>query len=273
MYNVERIVKEKDFSWLRKTIKDREIRFENKIKSNPICIDLIEGVKHIRLCSYGNLSLIMGDQKTRKTFFLIMLIAAAVKGTIHNLSGRNEGKGVVLVDTEQAEHDVYKTLSRIVRLCGMDKQPDNLKVISISALDANEQMDVIEQYLEDNKNVGFLGIDGLLDLVDDFNDIRESKECFLRMKTWLKKYDIHISVIMHIGLFNERTALGHIGKFIQRKAESVIEIKIPEYNDDISEIKARFMRGTQKFKPFILGIDEDGLPYIDTGLRNDGAPF
>ena len=75
MYNVERIVKEKDFSWLRKTIKDREIRFENKIKSNPICIDLIEGVKHIRLCSYGNLSLIMGDQKTRKTFFWRMVTA------------------------------------------------------------------------------------------------------------------------------------------------------------------------------------------------------
>jgi len=262
----------KEPGYYRKLIKDNIVRFKDKVVRAPICIDIIEGLKYVRLATYGGISVIMGAQKSKKTHLLLIMIAACLRGIIFNFCGRNESKKVVLFDTEQNLPDIEIGLWKIVELTGGDKHPENLEVISLNALDADDQLCCIEQYMKDSQDVGFVAVDGLLDLVNDFNDIRESKDCYIRIKKLIKDYKIHFCGIIHTGTANENQALGHIGRVFQRKAESVIEIK--EKNDVLSMVSARFIRGTRKFKPFFIGIDDRGMPYIDTDFEEtDKTPF
>ena len=254
-----------------KIIKERTIRLTDEILKPATCISVIKGLEKKRMCTYENMSVIMGEQKSRKSYFVDMMAASALRGTVENLYSENEQKLTALFDTEQGDYDFRRRISRITKLTGQDKQSDKLVCINICTYNANEQVSLIDWFLEHTPGVGLLIIDGILDLVDDFNDITQSKEVYIKTRQWRDKYKLHICGVMHTGTFNERNALGHIGRILQRKAESVIMLEIPKGNKWITQVSCRFMRG-QHFESFAFRIDDD-LPRIDNEFINEKKSF
>lgn len=254
-----------------KVISERTIKLTDQIVKPATCISIIEGQDKIRMCTYENMSVIMGEQKSRKSYFVDLMAASALKGVVENMYGENESRLTVIFDTEQADYDFKRRIVRISKMFGKNEQPDNLVCINICTFSATEQVGLINWYLENNPNVGLLIIDGILDLVDDFNDVTQSKEVYIKTRQWRDKYKLHICGVMHTGTTTERNALGHIGRILQRKAESVIILEIPKADKWMTQVSCRFMRG-QHFKPFAFRIEDD-TPKIDNEFINENVPF
>ena len=199
--------------------------------------------------SIGNAVVITGKPKSRKSVVAHSILASAISnqpilGIECNLPEADSD--VVLIDTEQAKHDLYRSLQRMKSLTGKNELPNNLKVYSFRKLDANGIKTGINQILE-NKSVRLIIIDGGLDLINNMNDIPESKQTIDFIKNILDNNSVCLVMIIHQSKSTNFT-IGHFGSFMDRFAQSVIEVT--KLENDNSEIKPQVMRSAGNFKPY-----------------------
>ena len=89
-------------------------------------------VDDITIATLGNFSASVGKPKSKKTFNITAIVAAALSGknVLRYNAHLPEGKHKVLyVDTEQSKCHCHKVLERILRLAGLptDRETDNLE--------------------------------------------------------------------------------------------------------------------------------------------------
>lgn len=199
--------------------------------------------------SIGNSVVIAGKPKSRKSVVAHAMVASAISGKpilgieCNLPSIEND---VVLIDTEQAKHDLYKSLQRMKTLAEIEHLPQNLKVYSFRKLDANGIKKGIEKILE-NKTVSLVVIDGGLDLINNMNDVPESKATIDFIKALLDSNKICLVMIIHLSKSTNFT-IGHFGSFMDRFSQSVLEVT--KLENGSSEIKAQVMRSDENFKPY-----------------------
>ena len=199
--------------------------------------------------SIGNSVVIAGKPKSRKSVVAHAMVASAISGKPIlgiecNLPSIESD--VVLIDTEQAKHDLYKSLQRMKTLAEIEHLPQNLKVYSFRKLDANGIKKGIEKILE-NKTVSLVVIDGGLDLINNMNDVPESKATIDFIKALLDSNKICLVMIIHLSKSTNFT-IGHFGSFMDRFSQSVLEVT--KLENGSSEIKAQVMRSDENFKPY-----------------------
>jgi hypothetical protein len=199
--------------------------------------------------SIGNSVVIAGKPKSRKSVVAHAIVASAISnkpilGIECNLPNLQDD--VILIDTEQAKHDLYKSLQRMKTLAEIEHLPQNLKVYSFRKLDANGIKKGIEKILE-NKSVRLIVIDGGLDLINNMNDVPESKATIDFIKTLLDSNKICLVMIIHLSKSTNFT-IGHFGSFMDRFSQSVIEVT--KLENGSSEIKSQVMRSDADFKPY-----------------------
>lgn len=199
--------------------------------------------------SIGNSVVIAGKPKSRKSVVAHAMVASAISGKpILGIECNlpNIESDVVLIDTEQAKHDLYKSLQRMKTLAEIEHLPQNLKVYSFRKLDANGIKKGIEKILE-NKTVSLVVIDGGLDLINNMNDVPESKATIDFIKALLDSNKICLVMIIHLSKSTNFT-IGHFGSFMDRFSQSVLEVT--KLENGSSEIKAQVMRSDENFKPY-----------------------
>ena len=123
----------------------------------------------------------------------------------------------------------------------------------------------------------FVIIDGIVDLLYDFNNLIESKTLTTKLMEWSHIYDCHINNILHTNkdLANAR---GHLGAEQNNKSELVF--KVQKDDDNISKVICEYSRN-EGFKEWSFRI-EDGLPkrvefptgyYLKSVEQHDDIPF
>lgn len=216
----------------------------------------------------GDFSVLMGKQKSKKTFFTSMILSAMATEFPYQqklLSKRPFGKNrTAYFDTEQGDWYAQKTAKRI------SYNNSNFDYLTLRDCDAYERREVIEKYLCEN-NIFFAAIDGVVDLLYDFNNLEESAKLVQWLMTITKKYDVHILNIIHQNK-SDGYARGHLGSMLSQKAETVIEIEKLEKYTETSVIKPKDTRG-REFEAFGITINEKGIPNLDVlpeGLSFNG---
>jgi hypothetical protein len=211
--------------------------------------EIIISIQGKNVGSVGNCVVIAGKPKSRKSVVAHAMVASALSnkpilGIECNLPQQNSD--IVLIDTEQAKHDLYNSLQRMKTLGELDNLPNNLKVYSFRKLDANGIKKAIQQILL-NKSVRMIVIDGGLDLINNMNDVIESKQTIDFVKNLLDAHNICLVMIIHISKSTNFT-VGHFGSFMDRFSQSVIEVT--KLENGSSEIKAQVMRSAENFTPY-----------------------
>jgi hypothetical protein len=85
-----------------------------------------------------------------------------------------------------------------------------------------------------------------------------SKEASDYIMRWTYDYNIHITTVIHkSGLTGK--PLGHLGTYVLKKAETVIELDLNE--DGSVKVTNSYSRG-YKFDDFEFAIDKNALPYL-----------
>lgn len=224
-------------------------------------------VFRIRLKRVGNLGdavTFSGLPKAGKTKYISAAIAAAITGmsvfdlTIKLPPGKDK---VVHFDTEQSKPDHYDMMELIKRLSGYADSTMtaffnavNFKSFQCRKMKAEHMLSIIEYFLSlpENKNVGIVFLDGLLDVVNNMNDTNYSSH----LKQWIKRiteqYEVLLISVIHRTKGADKSA-GHVGSEIERVSQSVLMIeKIPKgdgYVMDRYRLKPEYMRSDDFFEP------------------------
>jgi hypothetical protein len=216
----------------------------------------------------GNFSASIGKAKSKKTFNVSAIVAAALKnGTVLQYAAElpvNKRK-ILYVDTEQSSYHCLKVMKRIVRMAGLplDEHPAHLQFLSLRKYTPTVRIDIVEAAIYNTENIGLVIIDGIRDMVYDINSPSEATKIISKLMQWTDERQIHIHTVLHQNKADEN-ARGHIGTELNNKAETVLEVAKDKANVHISTVQAVHIRAID-FQPFAFRINEDALPELVEG--------
>lgn len=134
--------------------------------------------------------------------------------------------GIIYVDFERTNIDVWNSFYRIARRAGLSKGQilKNVLVAGMRSIPRLAERLKALEYLLNNNPCGLLILDGAGDMVTDTNDLPQAIECRIFLREITVKYNLSILTTLHPnpGTLKPR---GHIGSEILREAESVLVIK------------------------------------------------
>ena len=209
----------------------------------------------LTVCSEGNVSAVVGEAKSKKTFLCSAIAAGVLSGSGYMAFGPQPGR-VLWIDTEQAEAHVQRVMERVHRMAGFDPRQnhDRFWTLALRELDPRERAGVAFAAIE-RLRPRLAVIDGIGDLQYDTNDLRESERLVMDLMRISSQLACHILCVLHTNP-NSDKARGHTGSALQRKSESVLFV---HRAGEVSVVEPQFCRN-EPFERFAFTIDEEGLP-------------
>lgn len=161
-----------------------------------------------------------------------------------------ERNKIAFFDTESSDFDFYQIMERIKSQIYLNNIPQQLDAYLLREDHPKDIIAMIESYLQNNADCSILIIDGILDMIADYNNVEESFRLIQWFKRITKQYNVMAMVVLHEGK-KDNNSIGHIGSFIDRKAQSVISVR---KNADVKgiEITPKFLRMSKDFDPILL---------------------
>lgn len=221
------------------------------------------------IATFGNFSASTGKAKSKKTFNISAMVAAAVTNTtvLNYRACLPEGKRKILYfDTEQSKYHCHNVLERIYKLSGLSVKKDDPRLLFWGLREYTPKLRIalIDYALRKHQEVGLVIIDGLRDLMYYINNGKEATDVMTVLMAWTSVYDLHIHTVLHLNK-NDNNPRGHIGTELENKAETVLIISKNLQNNSISEVRPMHMRD-KEFSTFAFHIDDNKLPVLDNGI-------
>ena len=213
----------------------------------------------IGIGSYGNFSFVQAPPKSKKTFFLSLMASAYICGEskyTKKMKGHRGSRKLIHYDTEQGKFHAHKVFRRVTDVCGCT---DEYLTYALRQYSPLERLDFIDWHLNNTSNIGLVIIDGIADLMLDSNDLKESSNVVQYLMRWTQELNIHIVTAIHSN-WNSEKPTGHLGSFLEKKAETQISLELSDQKN-IAIVKCLRSRGFP-FEKFAFEIDSFGLPNI-----------
>jgi archaellum biogenesis ATPase FlaH len=166
-------------------------------------------------------------------------------------------------DTESAEYDFYRNLERIKQFTNKEKFSEYFSAFNTRQDGAEMNRMLIETYIK-NYPVSVVVVDGLLDLIKNYNDEIESRQLIDWLKSITAQYKVLIIGVIHTGKKDNHT-LGHFGSMADRYAQSVLEV-IKDRETDTYQLHPKYLRSSADFDP--IAIKWNGGGYVETTINN-----
>ena len=229
----------------------------------------------------GGIHAITGQAGNGKTMTLAQFMAAILCGEYGSLSYELTDyiphPRVLYIDTEMEEANMIAVKNRVMSLCGRPINEKNPDFTVIMLREVPETQDANGNKVPSSVNRWRMTlkaiweykptavfIDGLLDVVADFNDNKECQEIIYKCMQVASHYNISVWCIVHQNPGGEKL-VGHLGSFLERKVTDVFQTK-KDKNDKtgdvtftVSQKKARG-RDVQDWQFRVLPIDSWGRP-------------
>lgn len=217
--------------------------------------------------SLGNISATIGPAKSKKTFFSTMISAAFNSGNEFAFKSFLGDSRFLYVDTEQSRFHVQKIAMRICAITNMGM--DRFDIIALREHAEPELRTAILEYAIKTGKYAFVIVDGLVDLIYDFNDLKESTVIVNKLMSWSEKYNCHINTILHTNK-DKKNARGHLGTALMNKAETIIRVTPQDKFISVAKCDASRNRNFQNIE---FTVNDNGLPvrctYPDGYFNNE----
>jgi len=219
-------------------------------------------VATVRLLTRGNISAIVGKQKSKKTMLTTYFSAAVSRGgwIADKFEGCSTRNKVLYFDTEQEVSDIKKKTRRNVKEIGGNM--DNIEIFHLREHKFDMKRKIITEVIRSKEDIGLVVIDGIADLLQSVNAETESISLVEELAILSAKNSIHICLVIHSSRHSLGYARGHLGSELGRKCEVVINIEKDENSPRISKITATDSREIE-FEPFEIEVGDVGIPFIN----------
>jgi uridine kinase len=184
-------------------------------------------IQNENIGSLQNFITITGPPKAGKSRFLSAIISSGLTQKelfTMNLRLTRDNYKILHIDTEQSEYDYYKMLQQVKNMARITRFPEHFESWNMREYDAITIIQCLEWLVEKTNHLGVIIIDGILDLLNSYNDETESKLLINCLKRWTKMGNCLIICILHTGK-TTGTTVGHFGAMADRASQSVIEVK------------------------------------------------
>lgn len=245
------------------------LRIEARLLVTDKCIQnsSILQIGESNIATIGNFSASTGKAKSKKTFNVTAIVAAAmVNGSVlkYHAELPTDKKRILYIDTEQSAYHCQKILIRILKLAGLPqgKHPENLEFLVLRKYSPKVRAQIIEKAIYDTEELGLVIIDGVRDLAYDINSPSEATDLISKLMQWTDERKIHIHTVLHMNKSDENTR-GHLGTELNNKAETILQVVKDKINKDISYVSAMCVR-EKDFDPFAFRISEEEIPVLTT---------
>ena len=170
----------------------------------------------------GGLTGLNGRPGNGKTMTFSMMIAAALRGEYCGLRCLIDNATCLYVDTEMEVVNHQRTVRRIYDMVGWPQMVKQERFNSIMLREVNDASarwrKVLKAIWQYKPNMVFL--DGMIDIVNDFNDNKECQERIYQCMAVASHYNISVWCLLHLNPGSEK-AVGHLGSFLERKATDI----------------------------------------------------
>jgi hypothetical protein len=203
--------------------------------------------------SLENFLTLSGLPKAGKSSFVAAIVASAfVPYDIFTMKIHlpKDRRKICYFDTESSDYDFYRQINKIKGFAELTSLPEWFNAYQVREDGSGIIRKMIETYLSENPECSVIIIDGLLDLLVNYNDERESSLLTKWLKKITKVYNVLLITVLHQSKSNLSTT-GHIGSASDRFAQSTLDIvKDKERNTYV--LTSRFMRSDMDFDPITL---------------------
>ena len=212
----------------------------------------------------GEIHIISGKPGNGKTGLMAQFVSAILGGQFGNTIARQVGHKVegsddftviptriLYVDTEQGEDDTIGFKNRVLSMSGIDKETakKHLKVLRLrdTELAKDRWRKILRAIWEVQPTDIFL--DGMLDIVEDYNDQKECQPIIRKCMKLATHYDASLWAVLHENPMVDKM-VGTLGSITQRKVSevfAVIKVKQSELkeNEQRPELPAIYFRVKQ----------------------------
>lgn len=247
----------------------RQIIEPYRLRASDHLPELTPVIQHkgVIIGSEGNISAVVGEAKSKKTFFCTAIVGSLTDtydkqrfGIKHRLCK------VLWVDTEQSREHIQKVLFRINLLSSLDIDKDNPLVYTQTLREEKPSdrlalMEYAMQYFRPKLVV----VDGISDLLTNTNCLEESEALVARLLTLSTQYKCHIMNVLHTNP-NSDKARGHLGSTLMRKAETVIFV---HRTGDRSVVEPQYCRN-EPFERFAFQVVSPAEELVGRYPRAEG---
>ena len=206
------------------------------------------------IVSRGNIATITGKPKAFKTFLTSSIAAGVLEDEFLGISG--DCKKLLFVDTEQSKSHVNNVQKRIYNICSWDLKvsKDELVMFALREFDSKERTKIILNAIEILKP-DLVIIDGIRDLVKDFNSIEETAEIVSSLMSVTTKNNCGIITVLHQNKADNNVR-GHLGTELCNKSETILQVVNENGIATVSPVYSR----NQEISQFSFRVDDSGLP-------------
>ena len=214
----------------------------------------------------GDIQMIKGKAKQGKTQTLLCIMTALLSGEFLVIKSKIKNSKLCYFATEEHKRSVKRIAKKVHRLCQWNPNINNdrYKVYSIRKKNSDARKKYIEQKVREEKpDVVF--IDGVRDLLNDFNNITESNEVVSLLLRLSEECNCSIVSVLHTNKSNfDSSPRGHLGTEMQNKCSDVLEVTKEKNVFCVEETESRNV----EVGKFAFTLNENGLPeYADLAVE------
>lgn len=258
-----------------------ELLYVPKETYNPIPYVLSFGSSHCM--PLGEISTVSGKAKAGKSaFFNLLLKALFVPSENYFMKPTNiKISRMLYFDTEQSENTLDFYADRIRRTTGNDNISQMINFFSLRDKSTEERVNHIEKVLSyfdipNNRLTRscnyIVVIDGIRDLISNFNDNDQSTALVNRLLKWASNYkNCAFVCVLHENprSGDDKMMRGALGTELENKMFTNFQIKKNSKNSAIRDVVIGASRGAETEEVFQFAFDENGIP----AACNDGDAF
>lgn len=202
------------------------------------------------IAALGQIVCVIGPAKSFKSQVVGAIVSSAL-GRKHEIGFEIEmpflKPKIILLDTEQDKSYFGGSVKRIHWQANINHDLPHFTAYSMVDSTVDERLTAISSLIDENPDVGLFIIDGLLDMVKNYNDEQEASrlsEFLLRQKS----KGVMILIVCHTGEMkgNQMKPIGAVGSMILRKGEVFITLEIvnpKEEDEKMRRVKIRPKHG------------------------------
>lgn len=162
--------------------------------------------------------------KSQFIYYVIgTMLAGQSRGAVTPLQGSYK---ILLFDTEQSESSLQKGCYRAMRFAGLqeNKMDERFQPFFLRKVDYRKRLELIKEAIDKLKPT-FVVIDGIRDLIHDFNNVTESSNLIQELLTLASEYKCTILCVLHQNKGMDKNMRGHLGTELLNKVTDCFEVE------------------------------------------------
>ena len=191
--------------------------------------------KGVPFANIGELHVVSGKAGHGKTNLMSQFMAAILCGKLDNTKYRDgiPEPVILYIDTEMGKDDTIAIKNRVCTLAGLDytKPQDSFKILRLR--DTEEAVErwrkilkavyIVTKGMKEGQ-VLHLFLDGLLDIVEDYNDQKECQPIIRKCMMLATHYDTSMWLVLHENPMVDKL-VGTLGSITQRKVSEIFTVR------------------------------------------------